>query len=273
MKDDQAPLEQRLSRQDLLKLAAAAGGASLLAGRASAAGAALDLLAAESGRLQVLDWAGYGYDGGQSMFAQYDKKYPKNKPKFTVMANEADALGKLQQGVNWDIFRPYVGWVSTARERSGAALGHEAHPQLQAPQPTHGEGGPVQGKAVRDPGGLGIRRRPLPVDKVKPKARSWGLLFDERYKGKIAWYDDASTMLPVTGLYLGFEDPWNQTDAQLKQAQKFLISKKPLVRTIWSSETALWQAFGSGDLWIAYAWPNDWVQMRKKPSRASRSYT
>ena len=102
-------------------------------------------------------------------------------------------------------------------------------------------------------------------DKVKPKARSWGLLFDERYKGKIAWYDDASTMLPVTGLYLGFKDPWNQTDAQLKQAQKFLVSKKRFVRTIWSSETALWQAFGSGDLWIAYAWPNDWVQMRKKP--------
>ena len=44
-------------------------------------------------------------------------------------------------------------------------------------------------------------------------------------------------MLPMTGLYLGFKDPWNQTDAQLKQAQKFLISKKHVVRTIWSSET------------------------------------
>ena len=110
MNDDEGLLEQRLSRQDLLKLAAVAGGAGLLAGHTTA-GAALDLLAAESGRLQVLDWAGYGYDGGQAMFAAYDKKYPKNKPKFTVMANEADALGKLQQGVNWDIFRPYVGWV------------------------------------------------------------------------------------------------------------------------------------------------------------------
>ncbi len=100
---------------------------------------------------------------------------------------------------------------------------------------------------------------------MKPKARSWSLLFDERYKGKIAWYDDGSTMLsdhrPVSRL----KDPWNLTDAQLKRAQKFLISKKHLVRTIWSSETALWEAFGSGDLWIAYAWPNDWVQMRKKP--------
>ena len=163
MTDDLEVVDRRLSRQDLLKLAAAAGGAGLLAGRTGAANAALDSLGAESGRLQVLDWAGYGYDGGQAMFARYDKKYPKNKPKFTVMANEADALGKFQQGVNWDIFRPYVGWVKYFAE-SGlvAAVGHEADPELQASQPVHGQGRPVQGKAVRDPGGLGLRRGPLP---------------------------------------------------------------------------------------------------------------
>ena len=33
-------------------------------------------------------------------------------------------------------------------------------------------------------------------------------------------------MLTIAGLYLGFKDPWNQTDAQLKQSQKLLISKK-----------------------------------------------
>ena len=40
-------------------------------------------LGAETGRLHVLDWAGYGYDGGQAMFAAYAKKYPKYKPEFT----------------------------------------------------------------------------------------------------------------------------------------------------------------------------------------------
>jgi len=98
---------------------------------------------------------------------------------------------------------------------------------------------------------------------VKPKAKSWGLLFDERYKGKIAWFDDIE-MLEIAGLYLGFKDTWNQTDAQLKQSQKLLTSKKHLVRKNWSSETDLWQLFASGDVWIAYAWPNDWVQMKKK---------
>src|SRR4029079_5037488 len=83
----------------------------LIGGRAALAGAARLGLGAESGRLQVLDWAGYGNDGGQSMFAAYVKKYPQNKPQFTYMTSEADALAKSRAGVNFDLFGPYVGWV------------------------------------------------------------------------------------------------------------------------------------------------------------------
>ena len=104
-------MERRMSRQGLLKLAAAAGGAGLLASRAGSAAAALERLTAESGRLQVMDWAGYGNDGGQPMFAQYVKRYPNNKPQFTYMTNESDALAKLHAGIKPDIFRPYVGWT------------------------------------------------------------------------------------------------------------------------------------------------------------------
>jgi spermidine/putrescine-binding protein len=101
------------------------------------------------------------------------------------------------------------------------------------------------------------------TDKVTPKAKSWSLIFDDRYRGRIAWFDDLN-MITVAGLYLGFKDPWNQTSSQLDQSKKLLIQKKKNVRLIWSSETNLWEAYGSGDIWIAYAWPNDWVQMKKK---------
>ena len=104
-------VERRLKREDLFKLAAAAGGASLFASRTGVAKAAFERLTAESGRLQVLDWAGYGNDGGQSMFAQYVKTHAADKPQFTYMTNESDALAKLHAGLKPDIFRPYVGWV------------------------------------------------------------------------------------------------------------------------------------------------------------------
>jgi spermidine/putrescine transport system substrate-binding protein len=264
MSEERGSTERRFSRDELLKLAAATGGASLLAGRAQAALAAFDRLTAESGRLQVMDWAGYGNDGGQSMFAEYVKKYPHNKPQFTYMTNESDALGKMHAGLKPDVFRPYVGWVKYFAT-SGLVQPWDTKliPNFKHLNPFMIKAGQYKGKQYGIPADWGFDAILYRTDKVKPKAKSWGLLFDERYKGKIAWYDDLE-MLVMAGLYLGFDRPWHQTDAQLKQAQRFLTSKKRLARLIWSSETNLWEAFGSGDIWIAYAWPNDWVQMKKK---------
>ena len=264
MSDGQDLMERRLSREDLLKLAAVAGGAGLLAGRASVAGAALDRLTAETGRLRVLDWVGYENDGGQPMFAQYVKRYPNNKPQFTHMTNEADALGKFRAGLKFDLFRPYVGWVKYFAE-SGLVQPWDTKliSNFKHLNPGMVKAGQYQGKQYGIPDYWASDNVLYRSDKVHPKARSYGLLFDERYKGRISWFDDIS-MPQITGFYLGFKDTWNQTDAQLKQTQKFLTSKKHLVRLIWSSETNLWEAFGSGDIWIAYAWPNDWVQMKKK---------
>jgi len=257
--------ERRLSRQALLKWAAVTGGAGLIAGRAGLADAMRTLPGAESGRLQVLDWAGYGNDGGQAMFANYVKKYPNNKPQFTVMSNEADALAKLHAGLKPDLFRPYVGWVKYFAT-SGLVQPWDTSliPNFKHLNPFMAKAGQYNGKQYGIPEDWGFDAILYRKDKVTPKSNSWALLFDERYKGKIAWYDDPVENLTIAGLYFGFKDPWNQTDAELKRSQEFLISKKHLVRLIWSSETALWQAFGSGDVWVALAWPNDWVQMKKK---------
>jgi spermidine/putrescine-binding protein len=264
MSEERDLLERHLTREGLLKLAAATGGAGLLASRAGSAAGALARLGAESGRLDVLDWAGYGNDGGQSMFAQYVKKHPGNKPRFTYMTNEADALAKIHAGLKPDLFRPYVGWVKYFAD-SGLVQPWDTSliPNFKHLNPFMVKAGQVNGKQYGIPEDWGFDAILYRSDKVTPKTRSWGLLFDERYKGKIAWFDDIE-MLEIAGLYLGFKDTWNQTDAQLKQSQQLLKSKKHLARLIWSSETNLWEAFGAGDVWIAYAWPNDWVQMKAK---------
>jgi spermidine/putrescine-binding protein len=264
MPEERDLLERRFSREDVLKLAAVTGGAGLVAGRTGLAWAASAHLAKETGRLQVLDWAGYGNDGGQAMFAQYVKTHPQNKPKFTQMGNEADALAKIHAGAKPDLFRPYVGWVKYFAT-SGLVQPWDTTliSNFKNLNPFMVKAGQYQGKQYGIPDDWGFDAILYRTDKVKPKAKSWGLLFDERYKGKIAWFDDIE-MLSIAGLYLGFKNTWNQTDDQLKRSQKLLISKKHLVRTNWSSETDLWQLFGSGEVWIAYAWPNDWVQMKKK---------
>jgi spermidine/putrescine transport system substrate-binding protein len=257
-------IERRLSREDLLKLAAATGGAGLVAGREGIARAARAHLEAESGRLQVLDWAGYGNDGGQTMFAAYVKAHPKNKPQFTYMTNEADALAKIHAGLKPDLFRPYAGWV---KYFATSGLVQPWTPKLiknfKHLNPFMVKAGQYQGKQYGIPDDWGFDAILYRKDKVHPKARSWGLIFDDRYKGKIAWFDDIG-MITVAGLYLKAKNPWNQTQAELDRSVNFLKKKIKLTKLLWAYESDLWQAFRGGDVWIAYAWPNDWVQMKKK---------
>jgi spermidine/putrescine-binding protein len=262
-------LERRLSREQLLKIAAAAGGATLLGGRLGTAEIAQAALAAESGRLQVLDWVGYKNDGGQAMFAAYVKAHPNNKPQFTTMTNESDALAKIHAGLKPDLFRPYVGWVKYfATSGLVEPWNPKLIPNFKYLNKFMVKAGQYNGKQYGIPDDWGFDAILYRSDKVHPRAKSWGLIFDDRYKNRIAWFDD-HIMLVVAGLYLGIPRPWRQTDEQLKRSQDFLIKKKKLARLIWSGESDLWEAFGSGDVWIAYAWPNDWVQMKKLGSSYS----
>jgi spermidine/putrescine transport system substrate-binding protein len=266
------PLERKLSRREVLRLAGFAAGVTVVAGPAAACGSAAKKAAAtstsaakETGALQVLDWAGYTNDmPHHAMFATYLKKYPQNKPQFHFMTNESDALGKIRSGLKVDLFRPYVGWVEYF---AASGLVEPWDPSkisnFDHLNPFMVKAGQYQGKQYGIPDDWGFDAILYRTDKVKPSSNSWGLLFDDRYAGKIAWFDDLE-MITIAGMHMGVKDPWNQTSAEQNASKSFLISKKHLARTYWSSETDLWQSFGAGDVWIAYAWPNDWVQMKAK---------
>ena len=266
------PLDQKLSRREVLRLAGFTAGIAVVAGPAAACGSASKQVAAtttstakETGALQVLDWAGYCNDmPHHAMYTSYLKKYPNNKPAFHFMTNESDALGKIRSGLKVDLFRPYVGWVEYFAA-SGLVEPWDTSMISNFPHlnPFMVKAGQYQGKQYGIPDDWGFDAILYRKDKVKPAANSWGLLFDDRYAGKIAWFDDLE-MITIAGMHMGVKDPWNQTSAEQTASKNFLISKKHLARTYWSSETDLWQSFGAGDIWIAYAWPNDWVQMKAK---------
>src|SRR5215470_9168256 len=252
----------RLTRDELLKWGAAVGGAGLLASLgARGAGAAIDRLAAESGRLQVLDWAGYEV---KPVWAPYAKQYPGQAPQFTFMTNEANALAKLNAGFRPDVVRPYVGYVKDFAD-SGYFQPWDPKliPNLKQLNPSMVKAGQIGGKQWGIPEDWGFDGILYRTDKVHPKARSWSLLFDERYAGKIAWYDDLNQVV-AAGYYLGFKQPYNQSDSELEKSMKFLQSKKKVARMFWASETDMQNAFASGDLWIAWAWPADYAAMKAK---------
>ena len=118
----------------------------------------------------MLDWAGYGNDGGQAMFAAYVKKHPKNKPQFTYMTNESDALAKMHAGLKPDIFRPYVGWVKYFAQ-SGLVEPWDPKliPSFKNLNPFMVKAGQYNGKQYGIPEDWGFDADPLPQRQGPPE--------------------------------------------------------------------------------------------------------
>src|SRR6266545_4246479 len=93
------------------------------------------------------------------------------------------------------------------------------------------------------------------LDHVDVKEETFGILFDDRYAGKISWVD-TSNMMYIGALFLGVADPFDMTDDELAQVRDFLISKKHLVKFLWNQSYEFWLSFKKEEVWIGYAWPD-----------------
>jgi spermidine/putrescine transport system substrate-binding protein len=89
---------------------------------------------------------------------------------------------------------------------------------------------------------------------------SYGILFDEKYKGQVAIKDDPQLSIMQTALFLGYADPYKLTSKDLKDITDFLIKKKPIFRKLWSGFAEVIslmkneEVVAVGDGWISMAW-------------------
>ncbi len=111
------------------------------------------------------------------------------------------------------------------------------------------------GKTYAVPGTFGYDTVLFNSDEVPekdPYTQSWGMLFEDKYAGRIAWFDSALHMFLSAGLYLGKKQPETMAGAELDEVGKFLISKKKNVRTMWTSFAQGASLIGSGEVVCAY---------------------
>ena len=80
---------------------------------------------------------------------------------------------------------------------------------------------------------------------------SWNALWDPRYKGHVALYNDGAQAIPQTAILLG-QDPNNITDLDAVMAK--LKELKPNLLKFWSSGAELTSLFATGEVWIADFW-------------------
>ena len=85
---------------------------------------------------------------------------------------------------------------------------------------------PRDGKTYMMPVYWGYDTMIFRTDKVPeedPATKSWGLLYDDRYAGRVALRDDAYQSIMTAALALGHKEPTVMSSSDLKEVTKFLI--------------------------------------------------
>lgn len=82
---------------------------------------------------------------------------------------------------------------------------------------------------------------------------AYDVLFDPRYKGRIAMWDDVATLGTVAA-NMGFDDVWSLSDEELAKVKQKLLEQKPLIRTYWSTGGEITQLFATGEVVASLSW-------------------
>lgn len=256
--------QREMGRRGLLGLTLGIAGAAALSACGRGAEPAVGEVkksADAAGSLVVLEWSGFEVP---ELWKPYAAEFPGEKPEFPVMTNTQDAYTKLLSGAKADLTHPSFAdleqWMEVDLLRP---FDTSLVKNFTALNPALVKRGQFNGKQYAIPSDWGYNSVAYRADLVEVDEASWGLLFDERYKGKIAWRDHPTTMPVAAALYLGFEKPYDMSDAELAEVRKLLLDRKRLVKNLWATETDLRADMAAGNVVIAPSEGGTYVAMRK----------
>lgn len=111
--------------------------------------------------------------------------------------------------------------------------------------------------------------QPVTINADVVEECSFDVLFDEQYKGKIAMWDDVSTIGDVAA-YMGFDNIWTLDDEQLAQVKQKLMDQTKLVRRYWSTGGEAVELFVSGEVVATNSWSYITEQLRSEGMNAEQ---
>ncbi len=250
-------MKQGMSRRQMMQAAAAAGLTySLLPMAPRSAQAANEV--------HYHTWAGYDVP---DLLGSYQEKYG-GLPEFSYIASEEESLAKMTAGWKPDLLHPgnynVKRWyeagmlqpLDTSRVKNWPDIFESVRNE---------ESAKVNGNQYMICSEFGNSSVVYRTDLVEQKYidnPSWEILYDENYKGKIAFYDAADSIVEVAARVLGMDNIFDLDDKQLAEVKKLAAKQRDLLRFYWSSPTEIEQALASGEIVAAYAWNQSLVNLK-----------
>ncbi len=219
------------------------------------AGAALMALGSAAAAPTLFQWEDYV---DEPFLAQYEREF-KEKPNVAMFADEDEAFAKMRAGFKPDVmavcYYEYPRWqeagllqpIDTTKLKNWNKLS----PSLRnLPGISAGEN-----KVWFVPHYWGNTSITIRTDLAPEyaKSQSWNILFDPKYKGRVAVLDGVDDTVPFIAKMMGI-DAYNMNAAQWKQVQDKLRALVKQVRFVSSDNTTLTQGLASGEIVAAMSW-------------------
>jgi spermidine/putrescine transport system substrate-binding protein len=209
-------------------------------------------------------WGGYDIP---DLFGPYIDKHGV-PPEFPVYADVEEAFQKLRAGFVVDVVHPCSTDVPRWRDAgliqpidtSKLSFWGGVFPKLKQLAGTQ-----VDGKQWFVPfewGQTSITYRTDLVD-LGGQEESWGMLWDERYAGKIAMIGAAEDAWWCAAIYAGV-DVDSVTEKDLEKVRALLTKQRPLVRLYTSDLTSVEQALASGEIVAAMTWNESSIKLKNE---------
>ena len=251
--------EMRISRRAILKSLSALGVTytvmPLLSGTAKAAS-----------EVHYHTWSGYD---AKELFTPYIEKYG-GMPEISHIGSEEESFTKMKTGWSPDLIHP--GNYNVRRFKDAGLIKPIDTSRLEnwsdiIESVRSDDSCFIDGAQYMIPTEYGnssiIYRKDL-VEKEDQDNPSWALLYNEKYKGRLANYGTANAVVQCTALVLGYENIYDLDDAQLAEVKKLATKQRNLLRMYWSDATQLEQAMASGEVVAAYGWNASLVNLKNQ---------
>ena len=213
----------------------------------------------------VLTWEGWDSAEHHQEYFDTHGEYPN----FSIMGDEEEGFAKIRAGARYDVSHPCSYKVEIWRDAGilqpidVSRLGHwgDIVPSLkEIPGMTSADGDVYF--VASEWGHTSVLYRPDLVDPKYEEEETWGILWDERYAGRMSMADSLIDGVMVAAIYGGAKDPFNMTDAEVEVTGELLRKQLPLLRYYWTSPTDIENAMAAGELIATSSWNDSYTALK-----------
>jgi spermidine/putrescine transport system substrate-binding protein len=219
--------------------------------------------AAAADQATFFTWGGYDDPG---CAGPYIKKHGE-PPNFATFGGSEEGLTKMRAGYVVDVSHPCNAdvprWIATGLFQPLDTSRLSNWPDVM-PELWNLEGNVVDGKPYMAPwdwGRTSITYRTDLVD-LQGQEESWGILWDERYKGRLGMFASGGDAWWSAAIYAGVDFKDIASEEGFKKVAAIMRKQRPLIRTYTDDETTLEQALASGELVAAMTWDSSAVVLK-----------